>query len=286
LSPTASNNKQHTEADYLFFTKGLIPIGSQTLPVSYMTTLIIEDDPDSRNVLRMLLNAHFPTVRLLAECATAAEGVAAIRSFRPNLVFLDIGLPDQTGFEMLQSLEQIDFDIIFVSAHDHFAAQAFRWSAVDYLLKPITGSLLREAIDRALERRQLPNAQQQLRLLLENINSLQRAKPLAKLALPTATDIEFVNVNDIVRIEGDKNYSTFFLNDKRKITVSKTLGEYERMLEDTTFMRIQKSHLVNLVYIKKYLKGDGGGVVMADGAELPVSPLKREGLLERIVVGA
>jgi len=149
-------------------------------------------------------------------------------------------------------------------------------------VKPVTASLLREAIEKAENRRQLPGTAQQLRLLLENINSIQRARPLAKLALPTATDIEFVNISDVIRVEGDKNYSTFHLNDKRKITVSRTLGEYEKMLEATTFMRIQKSHLVNLIYIKKYIKSDGGWVLTADGAELPVSPLKRELLLGQL----
>lgn len=249
-----------------------------------MTCIIIEDDPDSREVLRLLLDAHFPALSLLAQCATAAEGLLAIRALQPELVFLDIGLPDQNGFELLESLANINFELIFVSAHDHFAAQAFRWSAVDYLVKPVTASLLREAIERAERHRQMPGAAQQLRLLMENINSLQRSKPLAKLALPTSADIEFVNINDVIRVEGDKNYSTFYLNDKRKITVSRTLGEYEKMLDTTTFMRIQKSHLVNLIYIKKYIKGDGGWVAMADGAEVPVSPLKRDGLLDRLSV--
>jgi two-component system LytT family response regulator len=135
------------------------------------------------------------------------------------------------------------------------------------------------------QRRQIPGTAQQLRLLLENMNSLQRAKPLAKLALPTSTDIEFVNISDIIRVEGEKNYSTFFLNDKRKITVSRTLGEYEKLLDKSTFMRIQKSHLVNLIYIKKYIKSDGGWVLTSDGAELPVSPLKREALLGELSFG-
>ena len=249
------------------------------------TALIIEDDPDSQEVLRLLLTQHFPQIRLLAQCCTAQEGIHAIRTLRPELVFLDIGLPDKTGFELLREIENIHFEIIFVSAHDHYAAQAFRWSALDFLVKPVTASLLKEAIAKAENRRQMPGAAQQLRLLLENINSLQRAKPLAKLALPTAADIEFVNISDVIRIEADKNYSTFVLNDKRKVTVSRTLGEYEKMLEQTTFMRIQKSHLVNLIYIKKYLKGDGGWVLTADGAELPVSPLKREALLGQLGFG-
>ena len=250
-----------------------------------MTALIIEDDADSQEVLRLLLAQHFPQIRLLGQYYTAREGLSAIRAHSPQLVFLDIGLPDKTGFELLQEIDQVTFDLVFVSGHDQYAAQAFRWSALDFLVKPVTASLLREAIEKAESRRQLPGTAQQLRLLLENINSLQRAKPLAKLALPTATDIEFVNLSDVIRVEGEKNYSTFFLNDKRKITVSRTLGEYEKMLEATTFMRIQKSHLVNLIYIKKYIKSDGGWVLTADGAELPVSPLKREALLGQLGFG-
>lgn len=249
------------------------------------TVLIIEDDPDSQEVLRLLLTQHFPEIRLLNPCYNAQEGIAAIRAFRPELVLLDIGLPDKTGFEMLREIDNIHFEIIFVSAHDHYAAQAFRWSALDFLVKPVTASLLREALEKIESRRQIPGSVQQMRLLLENINSLQRARPLAKLALPTASDIEFVNISDVIRIVGDKNYSTFILNDKRKVTVSRTLGEYEKMLDNTTFLRIQKSHLVNLIYIKKYLKGEGGWVLTADGAEVPVSPLKRDILLDRLSFG-
>lgn len=244
--------------------------------------IIIEDDLDNQEVLRLLLMQHFHQIKILALCSSVAEGLAAIQKHQPDLLFLDINLPDKSGFDLLAAAGNIDFDVIFISAHQNYAAQAFRWSALDFLVKPITRSLLQEAIEKAERRRQIPASAQQLRLLLENINSVQRSKPLAKLALPTANDIEFVNIGEVVRIEGEKNYSTFFLTDKRKITVSRTLGEYEKMLDNTTFMRIQKSHLVNLLYVKKYLKSDGGWVAMADGSELPVSPLKREALLAQL----
>lgn len=250
-----------------------------------MTALIIEDDPDSQDVLKLLLEQQFPFIRVAAICASVQEGIKAIQVRQPELIFLDIALPDGTGFDLLREVGAGPFDIIFVSAHDHFAARAFRWSAVDYLVKPVTASLLREALEKVAARKQLPGASQQIRLLLENINSIQRAKPLAKLALATANDIEFVNIGDVIRVEGEKNYSTFFLNDKRRITVSRSLGEYEKMLEDTTLMRIQKSHIVNLVYVKKFVKSDGGWVMTADGAELPVSNLKREILLTRLTEG-
>lgn len=250
-----------------------------------MTALIIEDDADNQAVLRLLLDQHFPKIRVLAACYSVQEGIKAIQTYQPEIIFLDIALPDGTGFDILRDTENTSFSIIFVSAHDHFAAQAFRWSAIDYLVKPVTASLLREAIEKVETRKQLPGTAQQIRMLLENINSIQRAKPLAKLALPTTNDIEFVNIGDIIRVEGEKNYSTFFLNDKRKITVSRTLGEYEKMLGQTTFMRVQKSHIVNLVYVKKYVKSDGGWIITADGAELPVSPLKRDALLAQLSVG-
>lgn len=250
-----------------------------------LKTIIIEDDSDSQYVLSTLLAEYFPHIVLLAQCYSAAEGEAAIKQMKPDLIFLDIDLGDKDAFQLLNTLENLNFEIIFVSGYANFAAQAFRWSAVDYLVKPVTLSLLTEALEKAERRLLLPNTIEQIRLLLENMNSLQRAKPLAKLALPTLNEIEFVNVNDIVRVEGDKNYSTFFLNDKRKITVSRTLGEYEKMLEGITFMRIQKSHLINLIYVKKYLKGDGGWVLTADGVEVPVSPLKREALLSQLSMG-
>jgi two-component system, LytTR family, response regulator len=251
-----------------------------------LNTIIIEDDRDSQYVLSTLLAQYFPQISLLAQCYNAAEGVAAIKQMKPDLIFLDIDLGDKSAFQLLESLEDLNFEIIFVSGYANFAAQAFRWSAVDYLVKPVTISLLGEALEKAERRLLMPNTIEQIQLLLENMNSLQRAKPLVKIALPTLNEIEFVNVNDIVRVEGDKNYSTFFLSDKRKITVSRTLGEYEKMLEGITFMRIQKSHLVNLIYVKKYLKGDGGWVLTSDGAQVPVSPLKRDALFSQLSMGA
>jgi two-component system, LytTR family, response regulator len=251
-----------------------------------MKALIIEDDSNNHEVLRLLLNQHFPEITLFPPCFNAEQGRLAILSLQPDLVFLDIELPDKSGFDLLRELEHINFEIIFVSGYQQFAAEAFRWSALDYLMKPITAELLSEAIEKMRKRQQMLGGSQQLQLLLENINSLQRAKPLSKLALPTSSDIEFVNINDIIRVEGDKNYSTFLLNDKRKITVSRTLGEFDKLLENSTFMRIQKSHLVNLVYVKKYVKSDGGWVQTADGAEIPVSPTKREQLLLQMTQGA
>ena len=251
-----------------------------------MTAIIIEDEADNQEVLRLLLSQYFPNIHLLGQYFTAQEGLLALKTLQPELVFLDIGLPDMTGFELLHQLAEIPFGVVFVSAHEHHAAQAFRWSALDFLVKPVTATLLAEAIEKAEQRRTLPNTTQQLKLLLENINSLQKTKAIAKLALPTTSDIEFVQINDIIRIEGDKNYSTFFLMDKRKITVSRTLGEYEKMLEHSNFMRIQKSHIINLVHVKKFIKSDGGWVLTADGAEVPVSPLKRELLLLQLSFSA
>jgi two-component system, LytTR family, response regulator len=251
-----------------------------------MNALIIEDDCNSLEVLKLLLNRDFSEINLLNPCTNAKDGKIAIQRFLPDLVFLDIELPDKTGFELLQEFDTIPFSIIFVSGHNHFAAEAFRWSALDYLVKPITAGLLAEAIEKSHQRRQLPHSSYQLQLLLDSLERTQRAKPLTKLALPTLSDIEFVNTTDIIRIEGEKNYSTFFLNDKRKITVSRNLGEFDKMLENSSFMRIQKSHLVNLAYVKKYIKADGGSVITSDGAEIPVSPTKRELLLSQMTMNS
>lgn len=250
-----------------------------------LSAVLIEDDLDSRLALRLLLTQHFHHIHLVAECNTAQEGAHAIAFYQPDLVFLDVALPDKNGFELLSSLPKINFGLIFVSAHAHFADKAFRWSAIDYLVKPITVALLHEAIQKAEAQMHRSVFEKQLQLLLEHVNSLQGVKSLAKLALHTATDIEFVNIGDVVRVESDKNYSTFFLNDKRSITVSRTLGEYEKMLAGTSFMRVQKSHLVNLMYVKKYIKTEGGFLVMADGVQLPVSPLKKDEVMVRLSAG-
>ena len=250
-----------------------------------MTAIIIDDEADNQEVIRILLAKIYPEINVVGQYYTATEGQQGILVHQPDLVFLDIGLPDKSGFDLLRELDEIKFSVIFVSAHEQYAAQAFRWSAVDFLVKPVTESLLREAVEKAVEHRKRPSSDHQLRMLLENISSFQKTKTISKLALPTVSDIEFVHVKEIIRIEGDKNYSTFYLSDKRKITVSKTLGEYEKMLENTSFMRIQKSHIVNMVHIKRFIKGDGGWVLTTDGAEVPVSPLKKDALLAQLSFG-
>ncbi len=247
-----------------------------------MNALIIEDELDNQEVLRLLLSQYHPDIALKAQCYTAQAGLVAISEHQPQLVFLDIGLPDMTGFDMLSQLDNIDFGVVFVSAHEQHAAQAFRWSALDFLVKPVTPTLLSEAIAKAKRAMADSNTSKQLSLLLDHVKSLQKSKPLSRLALPTANDIEFVDIETVIRIEGEKNYSTFYLGDKRKITVSRTLGEYEKILAGTTFMRIQKSHIVNLVHVRKFVKSDGGWITTTDGAELPVSPLKRDELLEQL----
>jgi len=242
--------------------------------------VIVEDELHQQESLRKLLNS-FPEFKLVGVASTINEGKHLLESFKPDLVLLDVMIFSNTSFELLNSLKQIDFEIIFITSYDQFAVQAFRLSAIDYLMKPIDNIEFVKAIEKFKERKTNQNNSANIQNLLAN---LQRAASDTnnKIALPTITGFLYVAVKNIVRCESDNTYTTFFIIDKRKIIISKTLKEVEKMLSGYRFFRIHNSHMINLEYISEYLKGEGGVVKMADGSQIDVSRRRKEEFLRQL----
>jgi two-component system LytT family response regulator len=216
-------------------------------------------------------------VQVIAGCISGKEAIPLLKEQKPDLVFLDIEMPHINGFEMLQALPRIDFDIIFTTAYDQFAIKAIKFSALDYLLKPIDKDELAGAVDKINTHPSRFISTRQLDLLLQNMQSARHG--LETIALPTLEGYEMVQAAHIVRCESDSNYTLIFLKNGTKILVSKTLKEVEELLEGHSFFRVHHSHLVNLNEIKKYVKGDGGYLVMSNNNAVSVSRSKKDALL-------
>lgn len=238
--------------------------------------VIVDDESKARNALKNLLSRHCAHIEISAEADCVKAGVEQIKKHQPDVVFLDVQMPDGTGFDLLEQFEEINFKIIFASAYDKFAIQAFKFSAVDYLQKPVEAEELVLACSRISGDGKYIEINKKLEVLLSNRNSFE------KIALPTLEGIDFVKINEIIRCESDNNYTNIFLVGGQQILVSKTLKEYDEMLSPFNFFRIHKSSLINLGYLKKYRKGDGGTVVMEDGSELEVSRRRKEDFLNAL----
>lgn len=246
-----------------------------------MTTLralIVDDEANNRENLRLALDAYCPEVEVVAEADSALTALDRIKEVRPDLVFLDIAMPLGSGFDLLESLPRIDFEIIFVTAYDQYAIRAIKFAAVDYLLKPINALELKQAVERVQIKRQQQQSQGQLQALLHNLQQQEK-----KIALPQSDHIEFVAVNSIIRCRGDRNYTHFHLKDGRELLVSRTLKEYVDLLDDSSFFRVHQSHLVNLDCVQKYRKRDGGMLITTDGAKIPVARARKDELLVRLL---
>ncbi len=235
-----------------------------------MRVVIIDDEPGARDNLARLLKNNFPDLDLVGQADGVAKGKELVEALRPDLAFLDVQMQDGTGFDLLKMLDLSKMHVIFVSAYDHFAITAIKFSAVDYLLKPVEPEDMKLAIEKIKKTKSDSELKQKIDLLLTNINRID------KIALPSLSGIEFVKLADIIRCESDNNYTNFYLFGGEKIVVSKTLKEFEEMLETKGFFRTHKSHIINMNYLKKYIKGEGGSVIMEDGSEVLVSRRRKE----------
>ena len=244
-----------------------------------MRSVIIDDEPQSAAILRKDLAAHCPQVEVLAECHSAKEGIMTIKKEKPDLVFLDIEMPWMNGFEMLEVLGEVHFAIIFTTAHDQFAAKAFRLSAVDYLLKPVDAHDLKAAVTKAAEKIN----QQQGNIHIENLlRNIRQPSGQQKIALPYKEGYEFVEVSHIIYCQAEGAYTKVFLDNKKYFVVSKTLGDIEELLPADMFQRIHHSTVVNHRFITHFMKSDGGYVKLQTGEQLPVSKSKKEAVMERL----
>lgn len=239
-----------------------------------MKALIVDDEASNLENLQQLLKTYADDVHVCAVAESVDEAVSAIKQHQPQLVFLDIQLHAQTGFDLLKQLGEINFEIIFITAYNQYAIQAIRFSALDYLLKPIDIDELTAAINKARNLIQQKQKNERLGYLLEYLKDENKATP--RIALPMLGETRYVNIADIVRCEADNTYTLFVLNNGEKILVSKTLKEYADMLTGHRFLRTHQTHLVNMAYIKSWLREDGGSLLLTDQTKIPISKLNRE----------
>ena len=241
--------------------------------------VLIDDESNSLEMMEWLLKTYCPQVQIEAMCNAASKGIEAIHKFQPDLVFLDIEMPHMNGFQMLEQLSTVDFEIIFTTSYDQYAIKAFKFSALDYLLKPVDRQELGTAVQKVVQRLSRP-VPQQLEILLQKL--YQPASSIRKIALPTMEGLQMIPIDSIISCASDSNYTIFQLKNKQKLIVSRLLREVEEMLEEYSFLRVHHSYVVNLNEIEKYYKGDGGYVVMSDGSSIDVSRNKKDVLLTKL----
>jgi len=250
------------------------------MPVNQLKVFIVDDEYQSRNLLSKLLTEHFPDVIVTGQAPDVAEGIAGINKFDPGLVFLDIEMNGETGFDLLRKIEKRNFKIIFVTAHDAYALKAFRFNAVDYLLKPIVLEELKEAVDKVItqlsEKRITSDAQ------LENLaQSIQNPKKVNdKIAVPTSDGFVLISLQDIVFCKANGNYTEFHLSNSKQLLSSYTLKQYHELLVEQNFFRAHRSFLINLSHVKMYRRGEGGTIVMNDGSEIELSRQNKEAFFQ------
>jgi len=248
--------------------------------ISMYQTVIIDDDQLARRGLRRILEQNFQEIEIIGEADSVASGLSLINELEPDLVFLDIEMPDGTGFSLLEKLPNINFKVVFTTSYSDYAITAFKYSAFDYIVKPVLIENVRSTINRINDIPVLKE-KQRVEVLKRNLsNSLDGNQTIA---LPEINGFTIVKVNDIVRCEGERNYSRIFFQNGTSVLVSRTLLDFDNLLVSHGFFRIHRSHLINLKNVNRYLKSDGGLVEMNDKTQLPVSPKFKDELLNRLL---
>jgi two-component system, LytTR family, response regulator len=241
--------------------------------------VIVDDEPFCCSSLVILLERYCPDVKVAGICHSGEDALSVIPEQQPQIVFLDIEMPGMNGFEMLEKLPAINFEIIFTTSYDQYAIKAIRFSALDYLLKPVDREELQRAVQKVIQRSN--NAvPQQLEILLQKFH--QPVSPTQKIALPSMEGLQMIDVNSIISCASDSNYTTFLLKNRKKLIVSRPLKEIEELLDEYYFLRVHNSYLINLNEVDKYIKGEGGYLVMSDGSTIDVSRSKKETLLNKL----
>jgi two-component system LytT family response regulator len=243
-------------------------------------TIIVDDESKSRNTLSGILKKYFEHVEIIAECSSGEEAYARAVELKPALVFLDIEMPFGNGFDFLAKFDQLPFEVIFLTAYDQYALKAVKASALDYLLKPLSIGELNSAIAKAEIRLREKNSTRQYQLLLRNSNPGNGQ--FQNLAIPTQYGLEFLEVKNIILLEAEGNYTMLHLPDNKKSLSTRALKEYEELLPETNFFRAHHSYIINIAHIKKYYKGEGGHVVMSNGASVTIAKRKKKEFLERL----
>ena len=236
---------------------------------------IIDDEPKGRSILQQLLALHAPQLNVVGIASNADEGLKIIDTYKPDVVFLDVEMPGKSGFELLRELNTIDFKVVFVSAHNHYSLKAIKFHAFDYLLKPIDLDELKQTIEKLSRFSQAYTPEQVTGLL----NSRNGNTEIGKIAIPSVSSIDLINIDDILYCEASANNTLVYLTNNKKITATKNLKEYEDLLIPRRFFRIHHSYLVNLKHVAKYIKGEGGSVILSNQKELEVSRRKKQEFL-------
>jgi len=239
-----------------------------------LRTVVIDDEVDAVDFISSIIGEYCPGLEVAGRAHDVGQGVSIIKEINPDLVFLDVEMPQGTGFDLLSYFPEKEFDVVFITAFNHYAIKAIKFSAVDYILKPINITEFIEAVNKVIQKRtnNSQHGQDNLKILMENL----RSSHPSRLAIPTADGMEYLNPRDIIRIEADRSYSWFFLAGDRKILVSKHMKEFQDLLNDRYFFRSHNSHLINLRFVKKFVRRDGGYIEMTDGSQVPVSRNKKD----------
>ena len=238
-----------------------------------LKVVIVDDEPDAVKFIQGIISEYCPNLEVAGIANSARDGVSVISQAQPDLVFLDVQMPHGSGFDLLSAFPVKTFDVIFITAYNHYAIQAIKFSAVDYILKPVNISELIDAVKKVEEKR---SNQEYRNLNYGNLLENLRTPRPSKLAIPTNDGIEYLNTSEIIRIEADRSYSWFFLTEKRKYLVSRNLKEYQELLLDMEFFRPHNSHLINMIFVKKFIRHEGGYIEMTDGSNVPISRGKRD----------
>jgi two-component system LytT family response regulator len=244
-----------------------------------LKAVIVDDEEASRDTLKNYLTKYCPEVEIKGIADSVKTGIEAINQHHPDILFLDVEMPYGNAFDLLEQIKEPGFETVFVTAFSHYALKALNLSAAYYILKPISIDELIQAVDKIKENKIRSKESFHTKILIENIHAVN--KQLQKVVLPMMDGFEVIQVKDVIRCEANDNFTDFVLMDKRRLLICRTLKFYEEILTDFDFMRIHKSHMINVQHVKKYLKGKGGQVVMSDGSTVDVSPNKKDELLSK-----
>ena len=246
-----------------------------------LKTVLIDDEPRGISSMQRLLQINCPAVNVIGSFTDAIEAIDYVKFQNPDLIFLDIAMPVKNGFELLKELKGASFEVIFVTAHNQYMVEAFHFSAIDYLLKPVEDNLLIDAVERAKKRIEEKSGNKNIETFLHNLKQSQSPQKM-RLCIPSIKGFQVIELDDILYAESSGNYTNLHFLNKPMGCTSKPLHEYEKLLEDAGFVRIHKSILVNMLHVKEYLRGEGGSVLLSNGKEIEVSRRKKDIFLSRM----
>jgi len=246
-----------------------------------MKAILVDDELDGIRTLKKMLECYCPQVTIEATCTSAVVASQQIKEIQPDVVFLDIQMPGKSGLDLLKELDGEDFEVIFVTAHNEYMLQALQYSAADYLLKPVDEDRLIEAVERAGKRLEQGKKEEMTEALLHNLSKTGNPAEM-RLCLPTLKGFIVLKLEDIIYCEAERSYTIFHIVGNKTVTVSKPLLDYDGLLKDTSFLRIHKSFLINLLHVKEYQRGEGGLVIMSDNAEIEVSRRRKDEFLLKV----